>query len=50
MLETVIRDLLGSRWEFNPTNGHNVELLAICTIIVVDARLPLAIYNKLLKL
>jgi len=59
MLETVIRDLLGSRWEFNPTNGHNVELLAdkngytddtIYTIIVVDARLPLAIYNKLLKL
>ena len=59
MLGAIIGDIVGSRWEFNPTNGHNVELLAdkngytddtIYTIIVVDARLPLAIYNKLLKL
>ena len=48
MLGAVIGDIVGSRWEFNPTNDYNFEWLStengftddtICTIAVADALL-----------
>ena len=46
MLGAIIGDIIGSRWEFNPTNDYNFELFSnknsftddtICTIAVADA-------------
>lgn len=46
MLGTIIGDIVGSRWEFNPTNDYHFELFSdkngftddtICTIAVADA-------------
>ena len=46
MLGAIIGDIVGSRWEFNPTNDYNFEWLSsenaftddtICTIAVADA-------------
>lgn len=46
MLGAIIGDIIGSRWEFNPTNDYNFELFSdknnytddtICTIAVTDA-------------
>ena len=48
MLGAIIGDIVGSRWEFNPTNDYNFEWLSdknsytddtICTIGVADALL-----------
>ena len=48
MLGAIIGDIVGSRWEFNPTNNYNFEWLSeengftddtICTVGVVDALL-----------
>jgi ADP-ribosylglycohydrolase len=48
MLGAIIGDIIGSRWEFNPTNDYNFEWLSdknsytdetICTIGVADALL-----------
>lgn len=48
MYGAIIGDIIGSRWEFNPTNDYNFELLSkensftddtICTIAVADALL-----------
>lgn len=48
MLGAIIGDIVGSRWEFNPTNDYNFEWLSkensftddtICTIAVADALL-----------
>lgn len=48
MLGAIIGDIVGSRWEFNPTNDYNFELFSdmndftddtICTIAVADALL-----------
>lgn len=46
MLGAIIGDIVGSRWEFNPTNDYNFELFSdkndftddtVCTIAVADA-------------
>ena len=46
MLGAIIGDIVGSRWEFNPTNDYNFELFSdkngftddtICTVAVADA-------------
>ena len=46
MLGAIIGDIIGSRWEFNPTNDYNFELFSdkngftddtICTVAVADA-------------
>ena len=46
MLGAIIGDIVGSRWEFNPTNNYNFELFSdkngftddtICTVAVADA-------------
>lgn len=46
MLGAIIGDIVGSRWEFNPTNNYNFEFLSdknsftddtVCTIAVSDA-------------
>ena len=48
MLGAIIGDIVGSRWEFNPTNDYNFEMFSdrnsytddtICTIAVADALL-----------
>ena len=48
MLGAIIGDVVGSRWEFNPTNDYNFEWLSdengftddtICTVAVADALL-----------
>lgn len=48
MLGAIIGDIVGSRWEFNPTNDYNFELFSakngftddtVCTIAVADALL-----------
>lgn len=48
MLGAIIGDIIGSRWEFNPTNDYNFELFSdknsytddtICTVAVADALL-----------
>ena len=48
MLGAIIGDIVGSRWEFDPTNDYNFEWLSkencftddtICTIAVADALL-----------
>ena len=48
MLGAIIGDIVGSRWEFNPTNDYNFEWLSdengftddtICTVAVTDALL-----------
>ena len=48
MLGAIIGDIIGSRWEFNPTNDYNFELFSnqndftddtICTIAVAEALL-----------
>lgn len=48
MLGAIIGDIVGSRWEFSPTNEYNFEWLSdengftddtICTIAVADALL-----------
>ncbi len=48
MLGAILGDIIGSRWEFNPTNDYNFELFSdknsftddtICTIAVADALL-----------
>ena len=48
MLGAIIGDIVGSRWEFNPTNAYNFEWLSkengftddtICTVAVADALL-----------
>jgi ADP-ribosylglycohydrolase len=48
MLGAIIGDIVGSRWEFNPTNDYDFELLSdengftddtICTVAVADALL-----------
>lgn len=48
MLGAIIGDIIGSRWEFNPTNNYNFEWLSeeneftddtICTVAVADALL-----------
>jgi len=51
MYGAIIGDIVGSRWEFNPTNDYNFELLSkengftddtICTIAIADA----LVHNK----
>lgn len=46
MLGAIIGDIVGSRWEFNPTNDYNFELFSdkndftddtVCTVAVADA-------------
>ena len=46
MLGAIIRDIVGSRWEFDPTNDYNFEMFSdensftddtVCTIAVADA-------------
>lgn len=46
MLGAMIGDIVGSRWEFNPTNDYDYEWLSdrngyiddtICTIAIADA-------------
>lgn len=46
MLGAIIGDIVGSRWEFNPTNNYNFQLFSdkngftddtICTVAVADA-------------
>lgn len=48
MLGAIIGDIVGSRWEFNPTNDYNFEWLSkensftddtICTVAIADALL-----------
>ena len=48
MLGAIIGDIVGSRWEFNPTNDYNFEWLSdengftddtVCTVAVADALL-----------
>ena len=48
MIGAIIGDIVGSRWEFNPTNDYNFEWLSdqngftddtICTVAVADALL-----------
>ena len=48
MLGAIIGDIIGSRWEFNPTNNYDFELFSdknrftddtICTVAVADALL-----------
>ena len=48
MLGAIIGDIVGSRWEFNPTNDYGFELFSdendftddtICTVAVADALL-----------
>lgn len=48
MLGAIIGDIVGSCWEFNPTNDYNFELFSdknsftddtICTVAVADALL-----------
>ena len=48
MIGAIIGDIVGSRWEFNPTNNYNFEWLSdensftddtICTVAVADALL-----------
>ena len=48
MIGAIIGDIVGSRWEFNPTNDYNFELFSdengftddtICTVAVADALL-----------
>ena len=48
MLGAIIGDIVGSRWEFNPTNDYNFEFFSdkngytddtICTVAVADALL-----------
>lgn len=48
MLGAIIGDIVGSRWEFNPTNDYNFELFSdrnsftddtVCTMAVADALL-----------
>ena len=48
MLGAIIGDIVGSRWEFNPTNDYNFELFSgecgstddsICTVAVADSLL-----------
>lgn len=48
MLGAIIGDIVGSRWEFNPTNDYNFEWMSdknsftddtICTVAVADALL-----------
>lgn len=48
MLGAIIGDIVGSRWEFNPTNDYNFPLFSdknsftddtICTVAVADALL-----------
>ena len=48
MIGAIIGDIVGSRWEFNPTNDYNFELFSnengftddtICTLAVADALL-----------
>ncbi len=52
MLGAIIGDIVGSRWEFNPTNDYNFEWLSdengftddtICTVAVADAAAATAI-------
>ena len=46
MLGAIIGDIVGSRWEFNPTNDYDFEMFSeknsftddtVCTIAVADA-------------
>ena len=55
MLGAIIGDIVGSRWEFNPTNNYNFQLFSdkngftddtICTIAVADAILCGKDYGK----
>lgn len=48
MLGAIIGDIVGSRWDFSPTNDYNFELFSdknsftddtICTVAVADALL-----------
>ena len=55
MLGAIIGDIVGSRWEFNPTNDYNFELFSdengytddtICTVAVADALLNGSDYGE----
>ena len=55
MLGAIIGDIVGSRWEFNPTNDYNFELFSdensftddtICTVAVADALLKERDFGK----
>ncbi len=55
MLGAIIGDIVGSRWEFNPTNDYNFEWLSaendftddtICTVAVADALLHSKDFGK----
>lgn len=55
MLGAIIGDIVGSRWEFNPTNDYNFELFSsensftddtICTVAVADAILRDSDYGE----
>ena len=48
MLGAIIGDIIGSRWEFNPTNDYHFDLFSdnndftddsICTMAIADALL-----------
>jgi len=55
MLGAIIGDIVGSRWEFNPTNDYNFQLFSennsftddtICTIAVADAILHASVDSE----
>ena len=55
MLGAIIGDIVGSRWEFYPTNDYDFEWLSsrndftddtICTVAVADALPLLRIKNR----
>ena len=55
MLGAIIGDIVGSRFEFNPTNDYNFELFTeecsftddtICTVAIADALLAYKEYGK----
>ncbi len=56
MLGAIIGDIVGSRWEFNPTNDYNFEWLSpennftddtICTVAIADALVQVSYDYKL---
>lgn len=57
MLGAIIGDIIGSRWEFSPTNDYHFELFSdendytddtVCTIAVADAILQHKDYGSTL--
>ena len=55
MLGAIIGDIVGSRWEFDPTNDYDFEMFSeensftddtVCTIAVADAIAKGEIYQR----